>query len=220
MTPNEENSLAARKLILSIETAVEGGLSLLERRTEIDGWRGTRAISSAEDVLEQISKLLERNKVEREEIGTIVVSNGAGSSTGEKIGLAIAKGLAKSLLCRLIKVSVLESLLIEIGDQPESEWLSVIPAGKHRVQWQKFLVRNKTVRENLSDIKITFQEDFISEIKKAGCGNLVLASGFDEIYVEALNNKYASKIIISSSNLAKLNGQAIYNASDNELAEM
>ena len=105
-----------KNIILSIETTFEGGsLALYKGETEIDSWSGTKQVSKAEDILEQISELLKKNKIEKKHLQLIAVSDGSGSSTGAKIGLAIAKGLGDALAVKVVKLSVSESQLFKAG---------------------------------------------------------------------------------------------------------
>jgi tRNA A37 threonylcarbamoyladenosine modification protein TsaB len=90
-----------KKIVLAIETGFAGGsISLLRNNVEIDKWSGSRAISKSEDVLDEISILLKKNKIERFEISSILISKKVGSLTGLRIGLALARGLSKSLNCQ------------------------------------------------------------------------------------------------------------------------
>ncbi len=128
-----------RKVILSIETAAQGGsLSILANGKEIDGWCGTLEISKAEDVLEQIAKLLRENNILKSQIKLIVISKDAGSSTGQKIGLALAKGLTKSIKCDLVEISVMEALLFEIKENAEGTFVTAAANGKNYICWQVF----------------------------------------------------------------------------------
>lgn len=95
-----------KDITLSIETAIGGGsLAFYKNETEIDSWAGTKAVSKAEDVLEQISELLKKNDIKNTDIQLIAVSDGPGSPTGTKIGLAIAKGLANALGIETVEIS-------------------------------------------------------------------------------------------------------------------
>ncbi len=101
-----------RKIILSIETAIEGGsISIIEGKDEIDFWIGNKESLKAEVFLLEISKILDKNKIEKKNIKSIIVSNGPGSSTGLKIGLATARGLGTVLNCEVIEVSLFEAVL-------------------------------------------------------------------------------------------------------------
>ncbi len=205
------NYLREGELILSIETAVEGGsLSILANQTEIDGWIGTQEISKAEDVLEQISNLLKKNNINKEQIKVISVSRGAGSLTGEKIGLAIARGLAKSFNCRLAEISVFESLLMELRAETRGIYLTAVPSSKNHVQWQIFSPDNDFSHKKNSNPQISDKEEFAEKIKKIDVQKVFLSSGFHNFYDKSVYRYTKSDIAISSHSLAKLNGLATF----------
>ena len=92
--------MSDKDLTLSIETAVQGGsISLLQGKTELHNWIGSREVSKSEDVLQEIKNILKRNEIEKEELKKIVVSRGPGSHTGVRIGMAVGIGLRKALNC-------------------------------------------------------------------------------------------------------------------------
>jgi len=210
MNPPQLNNALEKKIILSIETTVAGGsLSILANNYEPDGWIGSRSVSKAEDILEQIAILLRTNNIKREHIKLIGVSKGSGSLTGEKIGLALARGLAKSLKCRLVEISVFESLLMEIGCKLEGEYLTAIPLGKNQVQWQEFTAKNNFYFKKNSSPQVSHISELINKIKKFDDTRAVLASGFDKFYVLDEFSDLEPLVNISSNSLAKLNAAAI-----------
>ncbi len=126
-------------IFLAIETTSAGGsISLLKNNVEIDRWSGASAISKSEDVLDEISILLKKNKIERFEINFIVISKNAGSLTGSRIGLALARGLSKSLGCQYKEVCVLESLLVNSSSM-HGKILTAIQINKTEFFYQIFL---------------------------------------------------------------------------------
>ncbi len=148
--------LTRKKYSLSVETAVEAGsLALFRDGAPVDGWVGEGSASRGEEILYAIKKLLERNGAEKNEIGTITISNGPGSFTGARIGAATARGLSKSLGCALRGRSVLEALatsdffnrevyLDETGSEAaETIILTAIPFGKSAVCTQRFAVNRR-----------------------------------------------------------------------------
>ena len=166
-----------REVILSIETAVEGGsLSILADETEIDGWSGTQEISKAEDVLEQIAKLLRENNVNRNQIKLISVSKDVGSLTGQKIGLALAKGLTKSLKCGLVEISVLEALLLEIKENFEGECITAVASGRNNIWWQIFTMENEIMYKKNSNPQISSNDEFYKIIKQIDFKKIVFSS--------------------------------------------
>ncbi len=102
------------EVTLAIETAFgRGSLSVLEGSEEIDFLICGNGKSRAEDILSEISYLLERNKIGKKQIKKIVYAGGAGSRTGLRIGAATAKGLKFALGCEIAEVSVLAGLVLK-----------------------------------------------------------------------------------------------------------
>ena len=126
-----------RNLVLAIEAAVRGGsIALIGNNREIAAWHGKEDISRAEDLLSDISDMFDRTQTEKHEIGLIAVSNGPGSYTGIRIGLATALGLARALNI----VCVGGPLLPAIAELHSSgrNCVVVIPIGRNELCWQAF----------------------------------------------------------------------------------
>ena len=99
------------KIVLAIEAAIRGGsVSLLDGETEILSWHGVTLVSRAEDLLVNISGILEQSGFDKSQIDMIAVSNGPGSFTGIRIGLATALGLKNSLGIPCFGVSLLAAV--------------------------------------------------------------------------------------------------------------
>lgn len=129
---NETNG----KITLAIETAVLGGsLSLVRDGMEIDHWIGGDGVSRSEDLLLSISKILDKNSIDKKQIGNIAVSTGPGSYTGIRVGMATALGLKNSLNVPCTGVQVLDAMLFPASEiAPYS--ISAIPIGRDEICWQ------------------------------------------------------------------------------------
>lgn len=212
---------AEKKLILSIEAAVGGGsLCLLENRTEIAAWNGTLEVSKVEELLEQTARLLRENRVAKNQIKLIGVSKDVGSSTGQKIGVALAKGLAKSFDCGLVEISVLEALLLQVRDGPDGDYLSVAGMGRNRLWWQLFELKDKTFTAKTSLPAMRAPRDFYRELDRLNFERVVFWSGVltkDASSEDILGSVNKDRILFSRKSLAKLIGlKAAHYASDNE----
>ena len=158
------------KIILALETAIEGGsVSILDGHSEIDCWIGASAVSKAEDVLAGVSALLDRNHLKKARIGLVAVSDGAGSSTGLKIGLATAQGLAKALGCGLLPVPLWDALAEVIGGHSSQTTTIVLPGGKSR-----FCSRQVTNGKVVSEIKFTDSKLLRQITTDPDSGNLLI----------------------------------------------
>jgi tRNA A37 threonylcarbamoyladenosine modification protein TsaB len=201
-------NLTDREVILSIETTSGGGsLSILANALEIDSWIGRRDVSKADDILEQISKLLNVNKIEKNNVKLICVASGMEGSTGEKIGWAIGKGLAKAFDCPLKGISILESLLLEVENEPDGEYVTAFPGGKKFIYWQRFIRKNESFFPT-SAIEICEADEFFMLAQSFGCKRIVIAMSPADHLGQFF--KDVDKILLteSKSTLANLNGRA------------
>ena len=211
--------LTERQVILSIESAVQGGsLSILANGSEIESWSGTLNISKAEDILQQIDRLLRENRIDKNQIKLIVTSKDVGSSTGQKIGSALAKGLCKSLKCVSVEISVMEALLREVKECPDGKFVTAVANGRNYIWWQVFVKQNCCFDETTYPQISTF-DDFYRHIKENSYSRIVFSfdsavNNDSQLFTSSIEEK--GKFVISGKNLATVIGlMAISNASDN-----
>ncbi len=123
--------------ILAIESAISGGsLALLDDGRIVDKWTGSGEKSRSEQLLPRVSEMLDRNGLRVRDISAVAVSNGPGSYTGTRIGLATATGLACSLEIACVGVSVLTA--IAQGYEGSRERIVAVPIGRGGYCWQYF----------------------------------------------------------------------------------
>lgn len=129
--------MTGNKITLAIESGIQGGsLSILDGTEEIDSWVGTKSVSRSEELLQEISALLLRNNIKKEDIELIAVSNAAGSYTGIRIGLATALGIRRATGCRIKGISVLEALARLAPE--DGIYISAVSANGRDIYAQKF----------------------------------------------------------------------------------
>ena len=122
--------------ILAIEAAIGGGsIAILSDDRILGTWNGTEAAGRSEQLLGIINELLEKTGVERGDLTRLAVSNGPGSYTGIRIGLATAMGLSCALDIPLAGISALRAIALS---QTEKELLVVVPLGRSGYCWQFF----------------------------------------------------------------------------------
>lgn len=152
-----------RTIVLAIETAIGGGgLAIVTKGKTLDYWNGEQRVSKAEDLLEQIGEILNRNRVDKKQIKTIGVSKNIGSLTGEKIGRAIAKGLAKALGVPAVELSLLDALAEKVQTADNGELIIGIvnvSAGVEYIIWQRKEKRDE-IFLNLSEPVRTARDEF------------------------------------------------------------
>ena len=169
-----KNGASTERIILAIETGILGGsLALLKDGEAVGGWIGNQRVSRAEDILEEIGKLLDAGGVQKKSIGRITVSKGPGSFTGLRIGAALALGLKKSLDTVVTFHAVLESMLFNQNEKAAA--ICAVPFGKNQICWQHFPNTDETVSRNRSGKpRISQFEQFGTDIERLDFEQLIL----------------------------------------------
>lgn len=127
------------KFILAIETSIKSGsLSISNCAGVIESWAGNNDISRSEDLIPQISRLLEKNQLRLDGLQKIAVSTGPGSFTGIRVGIAVAKGLAFALDRPLTGVSIFEALALADSLFQAEIKAAIVSAGRDLYFWQIF----------------------------------------------------------------------------------
>jgi len=210
-----------RKIILSIETAIEGGsISIIEGENEIDFWQGIKEGLKAEEFLGEISKVLDKNKIEKKNIKSIIVSNGPGSSTGIKIGLATARGLGTALSCKVIEVSLLETILKFVNIGGNSKAFVVVPAGKNLYFLEKVEFVNFKALKRFERTKAFTIEKLIEELSLLSNAQVIVKRRSFERYYNLIPDFIikSNKFVVIEENMASIiaKNTILNNASDNK----
>lgn len=124
--------------ILAIEAAVAGGsASVWVDNVSSAAWIGDGHVSTAEQLLPAIDTILATARVAPGDLDSVAVSNGPGSFTGIRIGIATALGLSAALKIPCIGLSCLEAVARtrSLGNP----MTVVIPFGSRDVAWQRFV---------------------------------------------------------------------------------
>ncbi len=129
-------------------------------------------VTHSERVMPEIDRLFKALDIEMKEIDCIAVSNGPGSFTGVRIGLATAKGIAMSLEIPLVPVNTLE-LLAANAFGSDRAVLPLIDARMNEVYGALFDYNGKIIIEP----QCGKPEDFLKLIDRPV---VALGSGVDE----------------------------------------
>lgn len=170
------------EIVLAIESGVAGGSVALVSGGDVLGkWSGAEEASRSEELLPRIAEMLDQTGVKSSDLSRIAVSNGPGSYTGLRIGLATAMGLARALGVPCIGVSLLKA----IGNYSEirGERIIVVPIGRNGYAWQPFGYSNNNHAigaGNLDDLKRMLAENPNAEIlAHADAFYTIVADGSD-----------------------------------------
>jgi len=190
-------------IILAIETSIKAGsLALLNGKRVIDSWTGNNDVSRSEDLLPQISRLLDENQIQLSNLQKIAVSIGPGSFTGIRVGIATAKGLSLALNCRLVGVSILEAVASANNSPKTPKNMVIVSAGRDLYFWQKFYGANAATEAATGNAAVLESE--------LGNGEILLAeqSAYDNLF--RANVEFLTKTQVVTDNYAELIGRCAH----------
>ncbi len=195
-----ENS-SQPKIVLAIEAAISGGsISLLEGGIEAASWHGDAGESRGEDLLPNIAKLLEQTNIEKSSLNAVAVSNGPGSYTGIRIGLATALGLKNALEIECIGVSLLYSIAYAHSQLRKS--IVAVPIGRDQICLQSFERIDESIFE-VSAARSGTEGDFLNAIHGLPDFNIILQRDLYETFSDSSDfDGLQARIIDCGPNLA------------------
>lgn len=128
-------------MLLAIDTSgKQGSIALAEEAPadEIDVIEIAPLLGGtfSAELIPQISDLLSRNGLTKNEISALAVASGPGSFTGLRIGLAAAKALAEVLQKPIAAVSLLEACVFTSGAQ--GKVMAALDAGRNEIYAGKY----------------------------------------------------------------------------------
>ncbi len=179
-----------KTVALILETGVVGGSVAVYRDDYelIDFWTGTQHNSRILEIFEGAGQLLAENKINKNTIGRIVVSKGPGSYTGIRNGWATALGLARSLRCAMVAVSVLEALTVSAANGPRGRILTAIPFGKTQICRQEFNAEKHASKiKNVCTPVVLQKKDFVKNVIARNPDRIVLHGS---LFAEMMSEKY------------------------------
>lgn len=166
-----------QKIIIAFETAIKGGSISVFRDDEIiDFMIGNKLVSGAEDLLPKINLLLERNNISKSDISAIVNSNGPGSFTGIRIGIATALALSKSMKCQSFGVDLIQAMTHE-SESNDHDKIIAVSFGRDRICWTYSNFKSGSYIEYNDNIKISDLDYFTTLLKDQD--NISLVADFN-----------------------------------------
>lgn len=209
-----------QKMILAIETALrEPSVSLLRGADEIGHWCGAAQISSSASLLPAISTLLKANQLSIKDLDIIAVSQGPGSFTGIRVGLATAAALALGSKKKCCGVSLLEAFAVMPALQektPENtgnKTITAIAAGNNQLYWQAF--SSDAVRSE-SEFQLDDYADFTEKVDSCSAqenSNITIVAE-QRIAMELENSFFDKgniKVAVASDNVGRFVGLRLVN---------
>ncbi|MGI8669326.1 MAG: tRNA (adenosine(37)-N6)-threonylcarbamoyltransferase complex dimerization subunit type 1 TsaB [Aridibacter sp.] len=198
-----------------METSVKGGSLSIFRNGKLIDFHIGGMVSGSEDLLPQIAKLLEKNDISKSDIESITVSNGPGSFTGIRIGIATALALKKSLNCKCYGVDLLKAMAFHRRIETKTEnILTAVSQGRNKICWFDF--KSESVNFDNPENKYVVGD---AEILFNAIGEKINKKRVFTVYTDSdiyktlgkhqLNYKY--NLVNAGENLSLILGHAVLN---------
>ena len=124
---------------LAIETGIgSGSLSIFKNGKLLDYSSTNVSELKVDNLLENISELLQKQKIKKNAIEKICYSENPGSQTGLKIGAAVAKGLSQSLNTAIAGKNLFASILNWVRKQKQVEGIIILPSNRQSFRVETF----------------------------------------------------------------------------------
>ena len=122
----------------------------------------------SEKLISLVEQVLDSAELKLSDIKTIAVSEGPGSFTGLRIGMAAAKGMAIAQGCNFISVPTIEAMALQISAFSAENQVFAVANNVNRdeVYFAKFKVLTEGY-EIVTELKIIDQDDVASELNES-----------------------------------------------------
>jgi len=181
------------ELILAIDTATSKASLALWSPYEVlaeETWLSRR--NHSVELAVSVARMMERQGLEPTELTGLAVSQGPGSFTGLRIGMALGKGLALALDIPLVAVPTLEVLAYAQATR-FMPVRAVLKAGRGRLCWADFRWRRNRWHQQ-DDTVLGHPEDVVQNVSERTlfCGEL------DKDVVELIGTMLGPAAVIAS----------------------
>src|ERR1700728_3581368 len=124
--------------VLPLDTATEACSVALLSGDELIGRSAEGGLSHAQQILGMVEAILAEAQVSLSMLDGIAASIGPGAFTGVRITVAVAQGLAFGADLKVVPVTTLEALALQVLDGPGSRALTCLDARMGEVYWGSF----------------------------------------------------------------------------------
>lgn len=121
----------------------------------------------SEKLISLIEQTLKISEIELKDISTIAVSEGPGSFTGLRIGMAVAKGMALAQNCYFVSVPTIEAIAFQlsVNMKDETRFKIINNINRDEVYFAGFIAENNGYINEIP-VKILNKDDVEKELNK------------------------------------------------------
>lgn len=168
---------------LKIESGISGGAMALYNGAEIvDQWINDSPTSKSDFLLEAISLLLERNKINAGNIEKIVFAENTRSQTAYKIAVSTFKGISIVSGTEVISKNLFECISAYFAEEVQGEFLVILQSERERFEFA-FFNKNRRMIDSAS-IKLDALPEMFETSMQRGKFTLLSSTKFEEDFFE------------------------------------
>lgn len=173
--------------ILALESsAVSASAAVLDDK-KVKSQRFINAgLTHSETLLPLVEEVLDESNTEIKDVDLIAITNGPGSFTGVRIGVATAKGLAFANNTKCVGVSTLEAIAYNFADMEDATICAVMDARRMQFYNGIFKISNGQVKRLVDDRAESF-ETIKSDLNNYN--NVIIAGDGAKLFFESLDDK-------------------------------
>ncbi len=182
--------------VLAIDTATNSGGAALCRNGEVIASLMVKApLQYAETILHLVDFLLEQHQLKLEEMDCFAVTNGPGSFTGLRIGIATVKGFCQGLNKPAVGISTLESLAYRFC-WAHSRVAPMIDARRNQIYGAIFKFNGSRIELEQKE-EVRSPEQWVKEIAGQEC--LFVGDGA-KLYKETIVAAHPEALVVETDN--------------------
>lgn len=184
--------------ILGLESSGKvASVSIIENSEVIAEFTLNAGITHSQTFLPMIDQVVKLSRIELDEIDFIAVSEGPGSYTGLRIGIATAKGLALGKGKRIIPISTLKALANNIADF-EGRIFALIFARAKELYYAEYQAENKKLTEVVSPQVLLLEEamERMQTLQAQGETIALIGDGYYQFETEFLRELNSEKLFV------------------------
>ncbi len=200
-------------IILALDsTAVTASVALLDNENIIGVSSIHNKLTHSEKLLPMIDELLRNSGYTIDDIELFAVSEGPGSFTGVRIGIATVKGLSFEKNVPVVGISAIEALAenLRINENTHEEYIIAPSMDARRNElYNAFFAYNGNKIERITSDRAISCEEVLDELKKIDKPVIINGDGGEKLYDFLKENEFNQRLLLAPDLLMRQNAASV-----------